>query len=120
LRGKRGAGGRQQVHPDRGAVTFLAVELDVTGRLLDEAVDHAQAEAGALARSLRREERVEYLVENTSRNAGAGITHRNHGVAAGPDVLIHAGVVFVENDGAGLDDELAAIGHGVAGVEREI
>jgi hypothetical protein len=29
LRGKRGAGGRRQVHPDRRSMTFLAVDLDV-------------------------------------------------------------------------------------------
>ena len=31
-----------QVEPDRGAVPLLAVDLDVTTRLLDEAVDHAE------------------------------------------------------------------------------
>ena len=53
-------------------------------------------------------------------NAGSGIAHRDHGVAAGPDVAVHPGVVFVEKDQAGLDDQLAAVRHGVAGVEGEI
>ena len=33
---------------------------------------------------------------------------------------MHAGVVFVEKGHAGFEDELAAIRHRVAGVEREI
>jgi hypothetical protein len=39
------AAGRRQIQPDRGAVAFLAVDTDVTTRLLDEAIDHAHAEA---------------------------------------------------------------------------
>ena len=68
----------------------------------------------------RGEERIEHLVEHVSGNAGPGIADRDHGVAARPDVAVRAGVVFVENDRPGFDDELAAIGHGVAGVEGEI
>ena len=33
---------------------------------------------------------------------------------------MHARIIFVENDEAGLDDQLAAIRHGVAGVEGQI
>jgi hypothetical protein len=38
------AAGRGQIQPDRGAVTFLAVDLDVAAGLLDETIDHAEAE----------------------------------------------------------------------------
>ena len=33
---------------------------------------------------------------------------------------MHPGIVLIEHDGAGLDDQLAAVRHGVAGVEGEI
>ena len=39
------AAGRRQIEFDRGAVADLTVDPDVSARLLDEAVDHAQAEA---------------------------------------------------------------------------
>ena len=49
----------RQVDPDRRAVAGLAVDFHVAARLLDEAIDLAQAEAGALAGLLGREERLE-------------------------------------------------------------
>ena len=41
------------------AVIRLAVDLEVTARLLDEAVDHRQAEAGALPLGFCRVERLD-------------------------------------------------------------
>ena len=54
-------------------MALLAVDLDVAVRLLDEAVDHAEAEAGALADFLGGEERLDDLVEQMRRDAAAGI-----------------------------------------------
>ncbi len=101
-------------------MALLAVDHDVPGRLLDKAVDHAQPEAGALAGAFRGEERIEYLVEHRGRDAGPGIAHRDHGVAAGPDVTVRPRIIIIENDEAGLDDQLASVRHGVAGVEGQI
>jgi len=42
----------RQVNPDRGALTKLAVDLDMSARLLDEAVHHAEAESGSLSLGL--------------------------------------------------------------------
>ena len=101
-------------------MALFAVDHDVAGRLLDEAVHHAQAQAGALAGPFRGEERIEYLVEHSGRNSGSGIARRDHGVAAGPDVAVHSRIIVVEKDEAGLDDQLASVRHGVAGVEGQI
>ena len=49
----------RQVDPDRGALAGLAVDFDVAARLLDETIDLAQAEAGALAGLFGCEERLE-------------------------------------------------------------
>src|SRR6266446_4434845 len=38
LEHERWSSARRQVHLDRGAVAFLAIDLDVAGRLLDESV----------------------------------------------------------------------------------
>ena len=53
-------------------------------------------------------------------NSGAGVADGDHDVVAGRDLAVHAGVVFVEIDVAGLERELAAVGHGVARVQGQI
>src|SRR5882724_6469283 len=57
------SGGAWQIDLDRRSVTFLAVNLDMPARLLDEAEHHAETEAGALADFLCREEGVEDLFD---------------------------------------------------------
>jgi len=44
----------------------------------------------------------------------------NQGIAAGSNFTVHACVIFVENNRPGLEDKLAAVGHRIAGVDREI
>ncbi len=50
----------------------------------------------------------------------AGVADRDHHVIAGRDLALHARVAFVEEDVAGLERELAAIGHGIARVYCQI
>ena len=69
-------------------MALLAIDLDVPGGLFDKTVDHAQPKAGALAGSLRREEGVEYLVDNGGRNARSGVAYGHQDVVAGPNVAV--------------------------------
>ena len=101
-------------------MAFLAVDLDVSARLLDETEHHAQAKAGALADLLGRKEGFENPFKQRGRNSGAGVADRDHHVVSGRDLAVHARVVFVEEDVAGLDRELAAIGHGIARIDCQI
>src|SRR5262245_10099781 len=117
-RGRAGAG--RQVHLDRRAMAFLTVDLNMPGRLLDEAVDHAQSETGSLAGTLGGEKRIEHLVDYVGANADAGVAHRDQDVVSGADIIIVPGVILVEHDEAGLKDELAPIRHCVARVQCEI
>ena len=119
-RGLVQSGRARQVHLDRRAVAFLAVDLDVAARLLDEAEHHAEPEAGALADLLGGEEGIEHPLDEGGGDAGAGVAHGDHHIIARRDLAVHAGVVFVEIDVAGLERELAAIGHGIARVEGKI
>ena len=66
--GERAVVGRQagQVELHRRAVAHFAVDLDVAARLLHEAVDLRQPEAGALADVLGREERLEGAGEDVA------------------------------------------------------
>ena len=59
--------------PDRGALFRAGAYLHRAAGLLDEAIDHAQAEAGALAHLLGGEERLEGAAGDLGRHAGAGI-----------------------------------------------
>ena len=101
-------------------MAFLAVDLDVSARLLDEAEHHAEAKAGAPADLLGGEKGFEYPFEHGGRNSGAGVADCDHHVIAGRKLAVHIRVVFVEEDVAGLERELAAVGHGIARVYRQI
>ena len=72
---RRAASGRA-FHGDRSAVR------------LDDAVAHAEAEPGAFASGLRREERLEHALQRLLRHAGAGVGHLGDdrvALASGPD-----------------------------------
>jgi len=113
-------GDMRQIQPDRRAVTFLAVGLDMAARLLDETIDHAQAEAGTLAELLGSEERLEHPVSDRRRNAGAVVAHRYHDVGTQHRFRIGPDISLVEHDIGALECQLAAVGHGVAGIDGEI
>ena len=53
----------------------VGIRIDEAAGLLDDAVDGREAEAGALADLLGREERLEDLVDDLGRDAGAGVGH---------------------------------------------
>src|SRR5690242_8545209 len=99
---------------------FLAIDFDVTARLLDETIDHAQAQACPLANALGGEKRLENLLANCLWNATTGIAYRNHHVIAGSNVNIRIDIVLVENDIARFKRQLAAVRHRVARVYSEV
>ena len=88
--------------------------------LLHEAIDHAESEPGAVALRLRREERLEDLVDNVGRNSATGVGHRDHDVLARGHLGVAFGVVIVEEGISGLDGELALTIHRVARVDRQV
>ena len=59
----------RQIELDGGAVSGLAVDRDVSAGLLDEAVDLAQSESGALTGRLGGEERVDGARDHVRRHA---------------------------------------------------
>src|SRR6516162_2763615 len=100
-------------------MAFLAIDIDVSARLLNKAIDHAEAEAGPLA-ALRGEKRLEDLFANLGRDAAARIAHGNHHITTDRNLMVHFGVAFVDKDVAGLQGEPPAAWHGIARIEREI
>ena len=53
-------------------------------------------------------------------HAVAGVAYGEHHVRSGPGVRSLSKVGLVELNVTGLDDQLAALGHGVAGVDRQV
>ena len=103
-----------------GAAAGLAGHLDVAVALGDDAVHRREAEAGALARLLGGEERLEGARPRRLVHAAAGVGDLEHEVVAGGGGDEDAAVVLVQLDVGGPDGERAALGHGVAGVDGEV
>src|SRR3546814_14425257 len=75
-------GDRRQVDREGGALPHGAVDEDVAAGLLHDAIDGGEAEAGAGADLLGREEGIEDAVDDIRRDAGAGVLHLHDGVVA--------------------------------------
>ena len=99
----------------------LAVDAHVARGLAHEAIDLAQAQAGAAARHLGGEEGLEGALQRTPVHAAAGIGDGDQHVLPGLERLGHRlGIGLVEIGVGGLDGHLAAFGHGVARVDGEV
>ena len=115
-----GAAMRGKEQPDDAALPRFGLQLHKTAGLLHKAVDHAQAEAGALADLLGGEERLERPARDLGCHAAAGVGHGHHDVVARPRLAVDVEVGLTERGVARLDRQLAAVRHGVARVEHEI
>ena len=82
---RRGLGARQ-IDRDGRALADLAFDPDLAARLVGEAEDLAEAEAGALADRLGGEEGLERALEHLGRHAAAGVGDADLHIFAGADV----------------------------------
>ena len=96
------------------------VDIDEAAGLLDDAVDGGEPESGALAHLFGREERLEYLVDDRCRDAGAGIDDFDQHVVGRGHALGVIALALLAGDVGGAQREPAALGHGVTGVDREV
>ena len=78
-----------------------------------------QTRSKASAR-LRREERLEGMVEHFGRHPVTGIGHANDDVLARGKLRNGADILLVDKHIGGFNGELAAIRHGVARVDSQI
>src|ERR1043166_4968551 len=86
----------RQIEADRGTEADFRLDPRIAARLLDEAVDHAEAEPAALADLLRREEWLEGLGECLGRHAGSGIGDADQAVVAALDAEAGGGRAVVD------------------------
>src|SRR6202012_867963 len=87
----------RQVHSECRTATLGALDPDMTTRLLDEAVDHRQSEAGALTDRLGGEERLQNPAESIVGHADTRITDTDHDVVAGFYLLLAEALVAVQD-----------------------
>ena len=92
----------RQVDVEAGAAAGLAVALDPAVVLLDDAEDHRQPQAGALARRLGGEERVEDARQVLRGDADAGVGHAQADEVPGPRFDPALRVVVGDRPFAGL------------------
>ena len=109
-------GGKED--PEGGARTDFAGDFDPALVLLDDAVDGGQAEAGAFADLLGGEERFEDAVQRLLVHAAAGVGDAQADEPARPGFGLLLDIGRVDLDDGGGDEQLAALGHGIAGVDR--
>ena len=83
-------------------------------------MDHAQAQATALADVLGRKEWLESPIDYIGWHSASGIAYRQEYILAWRRLGKLGGSAFGDAQVAGLDQELPAFRHGIACVDREI
>src|SRR3546814_13019591 len=103
-----------------GALPHGAVDEDVAAGLLHDAIDGGEAEAGAGADLLGREEGLEDAVDDIRRDAGAGVLHLNAGVVPRRHGLVLPLARPLHPLVAGPHGQPAASVHGAPRVDRAV
>ena len=99
---------------------ILEIGENIAAGLLDDAIDGGKPEARALADFLGGEERLENPVDDAGRDALAIVAHLDQHVLGGCQQLLAEGRALLARDVARADDELSALRHRIAGVDRQI
>ena len=109
----------RQVQAHHRPVADFGIDPDLATGLLGEAVDHRQAESGALSDRLGGEERVEGAGDHLRRHAGAAVADAQRDVLPGRQLAL-ARRPLVEPAVAGLDGQPAAGRHRVARIDAQV
>ena len=94
------------------------MHLDEAAALLDDAVNRGESQPGALALLFGSEERLEDAGARLGIHAGSGVADIEANVWASHRSLRQR--AMLKRDIGGADDELAAAGHGIARVDRQV
>ena len=87
---------------------------------LDDAIDRRQTEPGPLADLLGGEKWLKDVVQRGLVHTGAGVADTEADELAGARFRMIVRVIFVDFGSERAHDELAAVGHGVAGVRSQV
>jgi hypothetical protein len=112
--------GDRQQDGDARAQLRLGVDPHVAPGLGHDSVDGRQAQTGPLPFGLGREERLERPVQDLGRHPGAVVADLERDVPPGGQVGVGGRVGVIDIHVGRLDRQLAATGHRVAGVDRQV
>ena len=101
-------------------MTNLAVNIDPALVLLDDSENGGQSQPRAFAHALGGEERFKNSRQIFGGYAATGVAHAQARITTGSRMHRLRGGDFVKFHSGGFDDESSALGHGVAGIHREV
>ena len=110
----------REINFEASALSDFAVDPDEAAALLDHAVDGGEAQAGAFPLFLGSKKRFEDARLSFLIHAHSGVADGEEHVGSGCDDRTQVAVVAIELGVRSLDQQAAAVGHGVARVDREI
>jgi hypothetical protein len=102
------------------SVPGFAIDFHVSAGLLDEPIDLAQPQTRPVTDLLGGEKRLECAGKNIRRHAVASVADTDERILAGRDFGIRAAIIPIERLIGGFHCQLAAIRHGVSGVDRDV
>src|ERR1700722_673004 len=115
-----GGNRKRKIHAKGGADVELAVDMQEAAVLTNDAVNGSKAQARAFADILGGKKRFENTVKSASVHSCPGIGDREHGIASGPGMRLSRELLLVEHNFPGFNEELAALGHSIAGVDAQV
>src|SRR5688572_26017733 len=104
---------------DGRALSHFTFDIEIAVRLPDVTKAYAQSQTSTLSLRLCREKGVDGLGQHLLRHSGSGIAHGQADVLPRGSALV-IGSGFLHVHVRGFDEEPAAGGHGIPGVDRQI
>src|SRR3989441_1258231 len=110
----------RQIDAERGTPTRRAVHADIAPALTHDAIHRREAEPGPLTMRLGGEERLEQVRPDLAVHADARVRDAEQHVAPGRDGGRGRGALPVDQGVWPPGPQVSTLGHGVAGVHREV
>src|SRR5262249_54735930 len=110
----------RQINFETGSGAEGGFQVNVTGTLIDDAVDSSEAQASAFARIFRSEERLKDTSLDFRAHSATGVGDGKHDVVPRFNGGMRAGIPRVHGNVMGFDEQAAALRHGVGRVYREV
>jgi hypothetical protein len=109
-----------QVYPEGRALVRFAVNVDETVVLLDDAVNRGQSQAGAFARLLGGEKRLEKFIQSFPVHAAAFVAYSQQNIVSGDESCMVGAIGFIEGGAPRFDGDLSHARNGVPGVDSQV
>src|SRR5690242_1888497 len=109
-----------QVNLKGSTLAWGAFHPDVAVALFYDAVDSGESQPSAFSAFFGGEERFKDMGQNSGIHPRSGVGYGEEHVISDPRTRMGPGISLVQSGVGGLDFQLAAGGHGVTGIDRQI